>query len=399
MTRRLYHESPAQFTFTATVTAVEATRVALDATAFYPEGGGQDSDTGLLRWSGGEARVEEAHRDRTSGLIWHSLEGEAPPPGVQVTGEVDAAVRWRHSARHSAEHLLAGAFYRIDPAFRVAAVSMRRPESTIDLEGDPTGAHVQAAEALLRETLSRTDLTLETPTVPEEELSRYPLRRDAKVRGEVRLVIFRDARGVPFDVSACGGTHVPHASRAAPVVVLRTERIRGGLTRVVFMAGEEASAFLSGVYREARTLAQGFSTSVPELPGRVGALVSERDGLRGETAALRTRLAAALVQSTPPEEVACVRLRSLTLDDPTLLPGVLAAVPPGEVCAALAPGGRCGVGSGGPDLPAGALLSAALKRTGGSGGGRPELAQGTTAQPGGFLEAVRASLQARLRTT
>jgi len=339
--------------------------------------------------------VGEVRRDRTSGLIWHTLEGEIPFPGAQVTGEVDPGVRGRHSARHSAEHLLAQAFYRVDPAFRVEAVSMRNPESTIDLEGDPTEADVQAAESLLRETLAHTDLTLETPSVPEDRLHRYPLRRDTKVRGEVRLVIFRDARGVPFDVSACGGTHVPHASRALPVVVLRTERVRGDLTRVVFLAGEEAGAFLSGVYREARTLARGFSTSVQELPGRVGALVHERDGLREEAAALRARLAAALVQSTPAEEVAGVRLRSLTLEDAALLPGVLAAVPPGEVRAALAPGGRCGVGSGCPDVPAGALLSTALKRTGGKGGGRPELAQGTTTQSGEFLEAVRLELLAR----
>ena len=86
--------------------------------------------------------------------------------------------------------------------------------------------------------------------VPEAELPQYPLRREPQVRGQVRLVIFRDGAGVPFDVSACGGTHVPHAAMAAPVVVLRTERVRGGLTRVVFMAGEEASAYLGGVYAQ-----------------------------------------------------------------------------------------------------------------------------------------------------
>lgn len=395
MTRPLYHEVLAQLTFTATVAAVEEGRVALDATAFFPEGGGQNSDTGALRWPGGEARVKEARKDRATGVIWHTLEGEAPPVGIQVTGEVDPVVRGRHSARHSAEHLLAQAFHRVNPVFRVAAVSMRNPESTLDLEGDPAPVHVRAAEALLRETLAHTDLTLDTLTVPEEDLSRYPLRRDTQVRGEVRLVMFRDAAGVPFDVSACGGTHVSHASRAAPVVVLRTERIRGGLTRVVFMAGGEASAFLGRVYQDARTLAQGLSTSVPEVPGRVGALVNERDGLKEEAAALRASLAAALVQAAPAEEVAGVTLRTLTLEDAALLPGVLAAVPAGEICAALAPGGRCGVGSRCPDVSAGVLLSAVLKRTGGQGGGRAELAQGNTGQPQAFLEAVRLELAAR----
>ncbi|SMB93013.1 alanyl-tRNA editing protein [Deinococcus hopiensis] len=394
MTRALYHELPTRLTFTATVTDVQGERVALDATAFYPEGGGQNADVGLLRWVGKEARVADTRKDKASGVIWHTLEGGVPAVGREVTGEVDPGTRWRNSARHSGEHLLAQAFYRINPAFRVVAVSMRHAESTIDLEGNPGEADVRAAETLLRETLGRTDLTLETPTVPEEDLHRYPLRRDAKVGGQVRLVIFREADGTPFDVSACGGTHMPHASRAAPVVVVRTERIRSGLTRVVFVAGEEASGFLGGVYRDARTLAQGFSTSVGALPGRVETLVQERNTLKEEVTALRAGLARLQVAASPVEDVVGVSLRCVTLDDAALLSGTLENVPVGEVRAVLVPGGRCGVASGHPEVPAGALLSASLKATGGKGGGRPELAQGTTGQPQAFLAAVRGALEA-----
>lgn len=63
---------------------------------------------------------------------------------------------------------------------------------------------MRAAETLLRETLGRDELTLDTPVVPEAELPRYPLRRESKVRGDTRLVIYRRADGTPFDVSACG---------------------------------------------------------------------------------------------------------------------------------------------------------------------------------------------------
>lgn len=399
MTRPLYHEDVTRLTFAATVVDVRDGAVVLDATAFYPEGGGQSSDAGVLRWAGGEARVREAHKDRASGVIWHELEGNWPPVGTPVTGEVDAARRWHHMARHSAEHLLAQAFFRVNPAFRVAAVSMRNAESTIDLEGEPAEADVLAAETLLRETLARTDLTLETPTVPETELHRYPLRREAKVRGNVRLVIFRDADGLPFDVSACGGTHVPRASLVAPVIVLRTERIRGGLTRVFFMAGEEAGAYLAGVYRDARALAQGFSSPVADLPARIQALTAERDALRTEGAALRARLARALADAVPPETVAGVSVRFLHLDDPALLPEALAATPQGEVRVALAPGGRCGIGSGRADCPAGTLLGAVLRVTGGKGGGQPTLAQGKTAKPERLMSAVRETLASSLQLT
>ena len=391
-TRALYHEDGERLHFEAAVLAEGEGEVALTATAFYPEGGGQSSDRGELRWAGGRAEVTHARRDKVTGVIWHRLSGNLPPVGTEVSGAVDPDVRWRHMQRHSAEHLLAQAFRRVNPVFEVAAVSMTGPDCTIDFTGDPAEVHVRAAEALLRETLGRQRLTLETPIVPEAELPNYPLRRASKVSGQVRLVVFRDGAGEPFDVSACGGTHVPEAALCAPVVVLRTERIRGGHTRVVFRAGEEASEYLTEVYRAARTLAQDFSAPVEKLPERVAALRAERDAARGEVEALRAGLAASQVQAAPTRTSGPLTLRELTLEDAALLAPAFGAVPAGEVLAILAPGGRCGVASAVEGVHAGETLRAALAVTGGKGGGRSELAQGQTADPDGFLAAVRACL-------
>lgn len=375
--------------FTASVQAVSDSEVALDATAFYPAGGGQSADHGMLRWDGVEAGVVDTRKDKGTGLIWHRLEGTPPAPGTQIMGEVDAARRWRHMARHSGEHLLAQCFVRINPAFAVDAVNMTHPECTLDLRGDPTETDVRAAETLLRETLARQTLTLDTPTVSEAELVNYPLRRETKVRGQVRLVIFKGEDGQPFDVSACGGTHVPQASLAAPMVVLRTERIRGGVTRVVFMAGEEASVYLGGIYRDSRALAQAFSVPVERLTERVEALRTDLTDSKVDAVGLRGKLARVLVEATSPDAQG---LRWLELDDPSLLVPVLGDLPAGEVRVALAEDGRCGIASARTGVHAGELLRAALAVTGGKGGGRPELAQGSTLEPGGFLAAVRAGL-------
>lgn len=401
MTVALYHR-PGQegqaLTFTAEVRAVGESggvpEVALDRTAFYPEGGGQGGDAGRLVWPGGEAAVEDTRKDKASGEVWHRLAPGAaqPPVGTAVCGEVDQARRARHMQRHSGEHLLAQAFARVNPAFEVAAVSMTGPECHLDLRGDPTETDVRAAEALLRETLGRDDLTLETPVVDEADLGRYPLRRETKVRGQVRLVIFRDASGDFFDVSACGGTHVPRASQVAPVAVLRTERVKSGLTRVTFMAGEEAAEYLGGVYQGARALAQTLSVPVEGVGERVGALQAELLAARAEALGLRGALAGALVAAQPAEVLGTLTLRTLTLPDAALLAPALAAVPAGEVLLVLAPGGRCGVASATAAVRAGEVLRAALAVTGGKGGGRPELAQGSTEAPGAFFGAARTLL-------
>lgn len=401
MTRALYHVSH-DLLFTAQVTHAAGHEVALDATALYPEAGGQAADTGTLRWAGesGEPRaatVTHSRKEKTTGLIWHTLDAGAPPVGTPVTGEVDAARRWRHSQRHSAEHLLAQAFVRVNPAFTVDAVNMTGPECTLDLRGDPAELHVRAAEALLRETLGRTDLTLETPVVPDHALHLYPLRRETKVSGDVRLVIFRDGQGEPFDVSACGGTHVPRAAMAAPVVILRTERVRGGVTRVTFMAGEEAAAHLSGVYADSRRLAVGFSVPVEQVPQRVQALTDSHAALQAQLDALHAAHARTLRDAAPTETLGIatlrpVTLRPVTLPDPAGLLPALTDLKPGEVVVAVTDAGRVGIGSAHPDVNAGGLLRAALTASGGKGGGRPDLAQGSTSDPAAFLAAVRAHL-------
>lgn len=394
--RALYHENGLRLTFESSVVAQGQGEVALDATAFYPEGGGQRADTGTLHWSGGEARVTDTRKDKATGVIWHAVEGPLPPVGVVVAGEIDRARRWRHMQRHSGEHLLAQAFLRINPAFQVVAVSMNSPECHLDLKGDPAEAQVRAAEALLRETLGRDELTLFTPIIPEAQLGHYPLRRETKVTGEVRLVMFRDSTGEYFDVSACGGTHVPRAAMCAPVVVLRTERIKGGLTRVTFMAGEEASEYLSGVYREARALAQGFSVPVERLTGRVQALGEEKEALKAELEAVRAELAAQLLSASVPQQVQGHPVHFLPLTSDALLLPVLGSVRAGEVVVALASSGRCGIGSGLVAADAGAVLRSALQQTGGKGGGKLDLAQGSTATPDAFFAAAQRELEERL---
>ncbi|MFC6800495.1 alanine--tRNA ligase-related protein [Deinococcus caeni] len=90
MTRALYHGSH-DLLFTAHVTHAAGQEVALDATALYPEAGGQAADTGTLRWTGADgapraATVTHSRQEKAAGLIWHALTGDVPPVGTPVKG-------------------------------------------------------------------------------------------------------------------------------------------------------------------------------------------------------------------------------------------------------------------------------------------------------------------------
>ncbi|MCD6461719.1 MAG: alanine--tRNA ligase, partial [Thermoplasmata archaeon] len=78
--------------------------VVLDATPFYPDGGGQPGDRGVMRWDGGEARVVDV-RSRGD-VIVHTVEGPLPPEGTRVSCQVDEERRMGHARHHTATHIL-----------------------------------------------------------------------------------------------------------------------------------------------------------------------------------------------------------------------------------------------------------------------------------------------------
>ena len=91
----------------ATVTSVEERGVRLDRTIFYPTGGGQPGDTGVLRWDGGEAAIVDSLKAER-GDVLHVLAPDAPRPavGTAVRTELDWERRYKHMRMHTALHVM-----------------------------------------------------------------------------------------------------------------------------------------------------------------------------------------------------------------------------------------------------------------------------------------------------
>ncbi|HKI57768.1 MAG TPA: DHHA1 domain-containing protein [Trueperaceae bacterium] len=363
--------------------------IALEASAFYPTSGGQPHDTGRLA---GAAVTDVALAD---GEVWHRLEGPALEPGSEVEGVIDWDRRYRHMQRHSAQHLLSQAFVRVSAGFDTRSVSLRGSDCTLDLAGEPDDDALTAAEELVN-TFAYAALPIVSFEVDERDVGDYPLRRAPKVRGRIRLVAMGD-----LEVAACGGTHLAGTAEAAPIKLLGSERVRGGLRRVTFRAGWDALDDYRAKHALAAGLVRRFSAPLPEVASRVERLEADaaeaRAALRAERGERADELAERLL--TGAGERGGVRLVAAEVD-PAMLEPLSELLMQREATVALLAareGARAqlsfvrGPGSSVDVLPA---LRAALSELGGRGGGKPERAQGAGPNVDAVERALRSAVEA-----
>jgi alanyl-tRNA synthetase len=369
--------------------------VRLAASAFYPTSGGQPHDLGRLD----DIQVLDVTLEDDG--VWQRLAAppSAWPLGHVARGAVDAKRRARHRQRHTAQHLLSQAFLRTDPAFATQAVALTSADVTVDLSGDPDDAAVDAAERLAN-TVAYAAWPVATLEVDESELSQYPLRRPPKVRGRIRLVAIgesvRDDPASAWELSACGGTHVRCTAEVAPIVVLRCERVRGGLARVTFRAGWEAWEDHRLKHEVASRTAAALSVGVPDLGSKVAALADEAAGLRRALHEARAgwageRADALLGDEPAPGTMVVAELDGRDAELLTPLADALAARGATALLATVREGRAELVLTSGAGVDVRPALAAALPHLAGRGGGRPERAQGAGPATDGVAAALVAA--------
>ncbi|TMQ07823.1 MAG: alanyl-tRNA editing protein [Deltaproteobacteria bacterium] len=374
MTRRLYHDDAYLRRFDAEVVAITAHKsrpaVVLDRTAFYPEAGGQLGDRGRL----GDAAVVDT-QESADGTIVHLIEGEPPPVGSRVTGELDWLRRRQHMAQHTAQHLLSGAL--LDRA-QAPTASARLGESalTIDVARDRVPeAELAAAEDLANDIIDD-DVAIRAWFPDPEELARLTLRRDPKVAADVRVVAIGE-----FDLSPCGGTHCARTSQLGAVRITGAERYKG-MTRVTFTAARRGRAELFSRDQVLRGLAGQFSCGPAEVPIAIEKLRRDAETTGHEVTQLRSRLAGLIIAQLPGDGAAVAALPG----DPELLRSVAAKlVAAGRDAILCAPDDTGAtvvlMRAAGSRLDCGALWKRLAARLGGRGGGRADRADGRLATP------------------
>ena len=216
--------------FDATVVEVDddGRRVALDATAFYPTGGGQPFDTGSL----GGASVTGVRKE--GDLVWHALgEGAALPAiGETVHGEIDWERRHQLMRTHTALHVLCGVIWN-EWGKAVTGGDMQPLSARMDFEFDPLPEGFGATvEKLVNEELAA-DRQIEVSFLPretaveDEDLIRTKVNMIPESVKEIRVVDI-----VGLDKQADGGTHVRSTAEVGRIRVIKTESKGKGNKRI-----------------------------------------------------------------------------------------------------------------------------------------------------------------------
>ncbi len=205
----------------ATVTAVDEAGIRLDRTVFYPTGGGQPGDTGVLRLEdGGVLPIVEARKGADPEDVVHVPEEGAtlPDPGAKVTAEIDWERRHRMMRIHSCMHVLCSIIVG-----DVTGGQVGDGKGRLDFNLPDTQLDKEAITAELNRIVSE-DRPLTSRWITEDELAATPeLVRTMSVKpprgaGRVRLM---EIEGV--DLQPCGGTHVRRTGEIGPVRVAKIE--------------------------------------------------------------------------------------------------------------------------------------------------------------------------------
>lgn len=229
MRELLYYQNVSKKQFTAQVVKKgvdEDARpyIVLSNTAFYPTGGGQPHDTGVI------ANLPVIDVEAVNDEIRHYVEGNIDTLDGEVTGAIDWERRFDHMQQHCGQHILTAAFIEL---FDLPTVSFHLGAElvTIDIATSQISQEQLAQVEKRANEIILENRPVETKWVTKEELSNYPLRKDVSVDEDIRLVIISD-----YDYNGCGGTHPTSTGQVNAIKIMGTEKMKKNI-RVSFVCG------------------------------------------------------------------------------------------------------------------------------------------------------------------
>ena len=278
-TETLYYQDSHLQVFSAAVTGCRPGKhgwdVTLDRTAFYPEGGGQPGDQGML----GGVAVTDTHE--MGGEVVHFCDSPLEV-GAVVEGRIDWARRFSLMQQHSGEHILSGLIHAAY-GYDNVGFHMGRDAVTIDFNGMLDEAQLASLEWQANRVIWQ-DQAVEVFWPTPEELARLPYRSKKALEGPVRLVRFPGA-----DLCACCGTHVKRTGEIGLVKLLSCQKFHQGV-RIEMLAGGRAMEYLTQVHDQNRQISGLLSAKPLETAAAAARLQQELAGSKFRAGQLEDQL-------------------------------------------------------------------------------------------------------------
>lgn len=379
-TKLLFYKDSRKHKFRAKVLAVIGDLVVLDKTYFYAESGGQESDHGTMK------EMKVVHVDKVGNVVVHKVEGEMQAvPGKLITSVVDEGRRKRLQRHHTATHIINGAARKVlgNHVWQTGAhKSADLARLDITHYADLSPEELERIELLANETvLSATKVfsSFMERTAAEKRYG-FRLYQGGAVPGkEIRVV-----RAGDFDVEACGGIHCKNTLEVGAIKILRTRRIQDGVVRLEFVAGMPAVEQMMAFWNAASDASEKLNTTPEKISEAVDKLLADRKELAKELEAMKKGRVGdtveGLIQKAP--VVKGVRIvRHVESEDMKHLVSLAKEIignPKTVAVLGSDVGGLKLVVARSDDLKLDCrpLIKEAMAMAGGSGGGKPDFAQG-----------------------
>ena len=218
--------------FDAVVTKNKKDYICLDQTAFYPFGGGQPSDTGILKWDNKESIVKEVIKKGDS--INHIIEGEKPPVGTKVHAILDWNKRYNHMKMHTAQHIISGIIFD-DYNARTVGNQIHAEYSRVDFYPvNFTNEDLALIENKFNGIISQ-NLPIKIYDEERDSLEKRVDQQRANLDMLPKFIkILRIVEVDSFDVCPCAGTHVRNTSEIPKIDKIKKETKGKDKTRIIY---------------------------------------------------------------------------------------------------------------------------------------------------------------------
>ena len=388
VTKRIYQTDPYAAENEAVVTAVREKNgmdvIACDSSVFYPEGGGQPSDTGKAVKDGSVFEVTRAFDESLVGDVWHVTDA---PAGTFSTGDkvllsIDFDLRFRNMQRHCGEHMLSGT---MDSLFGGVNKGFHMGDEYITIDIDLGGRMLTDEELDLAERTVNEAIWADLPVTVTwfddyESSLALPVRKKVPHDGKVSVVTVGDLED-PYDCIACCGTHPARSSEVGLLAIYKREPNKG-MNRIYFDCGKAAFDKLSADSKILAEAARRYSCSPADLTGRLDAeaesISSLKARLAGMTAYIKEAEKEKIMGSVRNDETGIFVYSSDILNADDLLKlgfSVINEVPGLFLIMRHPDTHTCLLLSSSEEHKCGTLVKANVKNFSGKGGGRDDIAR------------------------